>query len=69
MQISDEVIGPSAGDLLGQIQQRQMDAFISSERAAFAAICGDYAAWMMYPPTRHDDPAEYAPYWARLTDG
>ena len=66
-QISDEV-GEWRGDLLGQIQQKQANAFIRSERAELAATCGDYVAWMAYPPTPDDDPAEYEPYWARLTD-
>jgi hypothetical protein len=68
MEISREAIEDSGGDLLGQIQQRQADAFIARERAELASICGDYIAWMAYPPTPHDDPAEYAPYWTRLSD-
>lgn len=65
--VNDEALGNSF-DLLGQIQRRQMDALIAHERAELAASCGDYVAWMAYPPTRHDDPAEYAPYWTRLKD-
>jgi hypothetical protein len=66
--ISDEVIAPSQGDLLGQIQRRHMDAFIASRRAELAAVTDDHTAWMVYPPTPHDGPSEWAPYWSRLTD-
>jgi hypothetical protein len=66
--VGDEVIGPSRGDLIGELQARQVDAYTAKERAALAAVTDDYTAWMMYPPTPHDDPAEYSPYWARLTD-
>lgn len=68
MKISNEVIGPSSGDLLGQIRQRQVNAYIARERAELAAVTDEYIAWMFYPPTPHDDPAEYAPYWSHLTD-
>lgn len=68
MAISDEAITDSGGDLLGQIQRRRVDEYIARERADLAAATDAYTAWMFYPPTPHDDPADYAPYWARLTD-
>lgn len=67
MEISDEALSNS-GDFLGQLQRRQIDAYIARERAELSAVTDDYTAWMVYPPTSHDDPAEYAPYWIRLTD-
>jgi hypothetical protein len=68
VKISDEALSDSGGDFYGKLQRRLLDGFIAGERAAAAAIFGDYAAWMIYPPTPSDDPAEYAPYWVRLTD-
>jgi hypothetical protein len=68
IRITDEMTGPSKPDLLQQIQARQVDDYIRKERATAAAVCGDEVAWSMWPPTRSDDPAEYAPYWQRLSD-
>lgn len=68
MEINDEAIADSGGDLIGQIQRRGVDVHTARERADLAAATDAYTAWMFYPPTPHDDPAEYAPYWARLTD-
>jgi hypothetical protein len=68
MKITREAIDGSSVDILAQIQQRNVDAYIARERAELAAVTDDYTAWMFYPPTPHDDPAEYAPYWSRLTD-
>lgn len=65
--ISDEVLVDGL-DLIGQLQHRAIDGFIARQRAELAAIADEYTAWMVYPPTPHDDPAEYAPYWVRLTD-
>jgi hypothetical protein len=55
-------------DMMAQTQSRLIDGYVARERTKLAAICGDYVAWMMYPPTPHDDPAQWAPYWARLSD-
>lgn len=68
MNISDEAITDSGGDLLGEIQRRQTYAYIAKERAALAAVSTDEVAWMAFPPTPDDDPADYAPYWIRLSD-
>jgi hypothetical protein len=68
MEISNEALADSAGDILGQIQQREISAYIARERAWLAAATSNEVAWTVFPPTRHDDPAEYAPYWVRLTD-
>jgi hypothetical protein len=68
MKITNEVLSTSQGDLLGEIHQRQIDGLIAHHRAELAAVTDDYTAWMIYPPTPHDDPAEWAPYWSRLTD-
>lgn len=68
IRITDEMIAPRGPDLISQLQARQEDAYICLQRAELAAVCGDYTAWMMYPPTPHDDPADYEPYWSRLTD-
>lgn len=65
--ISEEALVDS-GDLMAQIQAQQVDAYIARERDVLAAASDDYTAWMVYPPTPHDDPEEYAPYWTRLTD-
>lgn len=65
--VSDEAIANSV-DLFGQIQRRQADALIAHERAELAAVTSDELAWRAYPPTPHDDPAEYAPYWVRATE-
>lgn len=66
--ITNEDIGEWEEDFASQIYQRQIDGLIAHQRAEVAAICDDYTAWMMYPPTPSDDPAEWAPYWTRLTD-
>jgi hypothetical protein len=68
MKITNEVLTTSQSDLIGQIQQRQIDGLIAHHRAELAAVTDDYTAWMIYPPTPHDDPAQWAPYWSRLTD-
>ena len=62
--ISDEMLTASV-DLMGLIQHQMIDAYIKRERAELAAVTDDYTAWMLYPPTPHDDPAEYEPYWVR----
>lgn len=67
MEISAEVLGDSV-DLIGKVQLRLINGVIAHHRSELAAVCGDWCAWMMYPPTPDDDPKEYAPYWARLTD-
>lgn len=66
--VSDECINPSPGDLFARIQRQQTEAFIKQQRAELSTICGDYTAWMCYPPMASDDPADYAPYWVRWID-
>lgn len=65
--VSNEAITGDPIDILGELQLRAADAVIAHQRVALAAVSGDYIAWMAYPPTLNDDPAEYAPYWTRLT--
>jgi hypothetical protein len=68
VEISRECLEDSGPDLLQQIQQRQLDALYKRHRADLAAVTTDELAWIAYPPLKSDDPAEYEPYWARLTD-
>ena len=68
MEISKEYLEDSGPDLLQQIQRRQLDALYRQQRAELAAVTTEELAWIAYPPIKDDDPAEYAPYWARLAD-
>jgi hypothetical protein len=67
IRVSDEVLTDKP-DLMSQLQARMIYGVIKRERALLASICGDYVAWMAYPPEPQDDPAEYAPYWVKMTE-
>jgi hypothetical protein len=66
--VTAEVIEPNAPDLLDTIRRHQTYAIIKAERARLASIYGDEVAWMAFPPTPDDNPAEWEPYWMRLKD-
>lgn len=67
IRVTDEALRDSV-DLLGVIHRRRCNWLIACERRGLALIIGEQAAWVVYPPTADDDPAEYAQYWQRMVE-
>jgi hypothetical protein len=66
LQISSEAIEPLPPDIVAITQAQLINAVIAWHRSELAAVCGVRAAWLAYPPTPDDDPAEWAPYWWKV---